>query len=106
MLHFSLNQNMDAISLLKEKQEMKDDNSCLFRSIAYVLEKNAERYLKLRRIIADQIQARPNEFPEVVLGRAPDAYCSWIQTPGAWGGAIELSIFSEYFQAGEFSYMM
>ena len=82
---------------------MKDDNSCLFRSISYVFEKTPERYLKLRKVIADQIQSRPEDFPEVVLGRDPQAYCSWIQTAGAWGGAIELSIFSDYFKAGAFA---
>jgi len=32
-----------------------------------------------------------------MLERQPDAYCNWIQREDSWGGGIELSILSTYF---------
>ncbi|TPX66553.1 hypothetical protein SpCBS45565_g04363 [Spizellomyces sp. 'palustris'] len=79
-------------------QEMKDDNSCLFRSIGYVLERSPEVVNKLRKIVADTIINDPINYNEAILGRNPVAYREWILQPNSWGGAIELAIFSDHFQ--------
>ncbi|KAJ3205338.1 ubiquitin-specific protease otu1 [Clydaea vesicula] len=81
-------------------REMEDDNSCLFRSIGYVIEKNFEKknLTRLRNIISEEIKKDPIEFNELVLGQPILKYCDWIKKETSWGGAIELKIFSEYFQ--------
>ncbi|KAI8819396.1 uncharacterized protein EV422DRAFT_111109 [Fimicolochytrium jonesii] len=84
----------DGILLVRE---MKDDNSCLFRSIGYVLERFPENTSKYRQIIADTIQ-RDATYSEAILGREPSKYRSWILEPNSWGGAIELAILSDHFQ--------
>ena len=40
----------------------------------------------------------PVNYPEVVLGRPPMEYVSWILEPHSWGGGIELAILSDHFQ--------
>ena len=52
---------------------------------------------ELRSIIAQNIQAASDVYSEVVLDQPIDKYCRWIQTPDAWGGAIELGILSKHF---------
>lgn len=32
-----------------------------------------------------------------MLGRPNDEYCEWIRKPASWGGAIEVSILSNYY---------
>ena len=83
-------------------REMKDDNSCLFRSIAYVLERNVEFHYKQRQIVRDYILEHPIDYPTVILGRDPIEYCNWITDLNSWGGGIELAIFSEYYKTGNF----
>ncbi|KAJ1565199.1 ubiquitin-specific protease otu1, partial [Nowakowskiella sp. JEL0078] len=78
-------------------QEMKDDNSCLFHSIGYVLEGTPDAVSKLRKIVAEEISSNP-DFSEAILGKSRQSYIEWISQPKSWGGAIELSIFSKYYQ--------
>ena len=40
---------------------------------------------------------RPETYSEAVLGKPNREYAEWIQRPQSWGGAIELSIFSEIY---------
>ena len=76
---------------------MPDDNSCLFRAFNSAYFGAMDNMHELRSIIAQAIQADPETFSAVVLERAPDDYCRWIQTPDAWGGQIELEILSKHF---------
>ncbi|CAO3703270.1 unnamed protein product [Rhizopus stolonifer] len=76
---------------------MEDDNSCLFRSIGYVLCRDTTMSNELRNVIVERIKSDPVSYPDVVLGQDRDAYIQWIQKPTSWGGAIELSIFSTHF---------
>ena len=76
---------------------MPDDNSCLFRAFNSAYFGAMDNMHELRSIIAQAIQADPETFSDVVLERAPDDYCRWIQTPDAWGGQIELEILSKHF---------
>ncbi|MCJ1373777.1 ubiquitin-specific protease otu1 [Loxospora ochrophaea] len=77
---------------------MPDDNSCLFRAFGTAFfGAQLDNMTELRSIIASTIQADPTTYPPVVLEKSPDDYCRWIQTPDAWGGAIELSILSSHF---------
>ena len=76
---------------------MPDDNSCLFRAFNSAYFGAMDNMTELRSIIAQNIQANPDEYPCVVLEKDPDAYCRWIQTESSWGGAIELNILSRHF---------
>lgn len=99
-------------------REIPDDNSCLFNSIGYVLENlclyKAQQlrdsikryayaliveffYLLLLLVAAEYILARPLIYTTAVLGRNPVDYARWIRQSDKWGGAIELSIFSEIY---------
>lgn len=76
---------------------MPDDNSCLFRAFGSAFFGEMDNMTELRSIIAQNIQANPDIYPQVVLEQKPDDYCRWIQTEDAWGGAIELDILSKHF---------
>lgn len=76
---------------------MPDDNSCMFRAFGSAFFGIMDNMTELRSIVAQNIQAQPAKYPAVVLDKQPDDYCRWIQTEDAWGGAIELDIFSRHF---------
>ncbi|KAI8911063.1 ubiquitin thioesterase OTU1-like protein [Gorgonomyces haynaldii] len=77
---------------------MKDDNSCLFRSISYLMTKDPEQHADYRQLVANVIMSDPDRYNAVFLGRSNQEYCQWILNPKSWGGAIEISIFSEQLQ--------
>ena len=76
---------------------MPDDNSCLFRAFGSAFFGEMDNMTELRSIIAQNIQANPELYPQVVLEQKPDDYCRWIQSEDAWGGAIEMDILSKHF---------
>lgn len=39
----------------------------------------------------------PSSYCEAFLGKPNKEYCEWIQKPNSWGGAIELSVLSEFY---------
>lgn len=77
---------------------MPDDNSCLFRAFGNAFLPDMDNMTELRSIIAQYIQSHPDTHSAVILEQNPDDYCRWIQTPDAWGGAIELDILSRHFE--------
>jgi len=77
---------------------MPDDNSCLFRAFGTaVLPGDDQSMTELRSLVASTIQEQSDVYTQVVLEQKPDDYCRWIQTEEAWGGGIELSILSKFF---------
>jgi ubiquitin thioesterase OTU1 len=77
---------------------MPDDNSCMFRALgSAVLSDNLDSMTELRSLVAQAIQADPEQYNEAILQRSPDAYCEWISYSDSWGGGIELSILSQHF---------
>ncbi|TDZ19709.1 Ubiquitin thioesterase OTU1 [Colletotrichum sidae] len=76
---------------------MPDDNSCLFTAFGGALPGKQMEAKELRRMIADYIRKHPEDYSEAVLGMPVDKYCRTMQDPDRWGGAIELSIFSDLF---------
>jgi ubiquitin thioesterase OTU1 len=77
---------------------MPDDNSCLFRAIASAVMSGLDMMTEMRSIVAQTVQANPEKYTKAVLdNKNPDDYCRWIQTEDAWGGQIELDIFSRHF---------
>uniref|UniRef100_M4BZ26 Ubiquitin thioesterase OTU n=1 Tax=Hyaloperonospora arabidopsidis (strain Emoy2) TaxID=559515 RepID=M4BZ26_HYAAE len=81
------------------RRVMPADNSCLFHSIGYALRKTREEggSSRMRELIRDTILANPEEYSEVFLGRPVYEYCAWIMDDKSWGGEIELSILSTYY---------
>ncbi|MCJ1481897.1 ubiquitin-specific protease otu1 [Schaereria dolodes] len=77
---------------------MPDDNSCLFRAFGSAFFGAMDNMTELRSLIAQNIQAHPDIYPQVVLEKPPDEYARWIQNEDAWGGAIELDILSKHFE--------
>ncbi|KAM8975510.1 ubiquitin thioesterase OTU1 [Pelodytes ibericus] len=77
------------------------DNSCLFTSVFYVVEGgiyDPDQAPELRSLIASIVSSDPEKYSEAVLGKSNEEYCAWIQREDTWGGAIEVSILSRYFQ--------
>lgn len=78
-------------------RNVPDDNACLFNAITYALQGTFKwSGLNLRDIVASTVEANPQTYDELVLGRTPAKYCEWIRKEDAWGGAIELGILSKY----------
>nr|ALS04496.1 ubiquitin thioesterase OTU1 [Acartia pacifica] len=78
------------------------DNSCLFTSINYSMcgqMVDSANVQFMREIIATTVAGDPVTYNEAFLGKPNHSYCSWILTKDAWGGAIEVQILAEYFQA-------
>jgi len=54
---------------------------------------------ELRNLIAKSVSGDPQTYNPVFLGGSNSDYCNWILDKEHWGGAIELSILSKYYQA-------
>ncbi|XP_044953609.1 OVARIAN TUMOR DOMAIN-containing deubiquitinating enzyme 2 [Hordeum vulgare subsp. vulgare] len=79
------------------RRVIPSDNSCLFNAVGYVMENNKNKAPELRQVIAAAVASDPEKYNEAFLGKPNEAYCAWILDPEKWGGAIELSILSEYY---------
>ncbi|CAD7004829.1 ubiquitin thioesterase OTU1 [Ceratitis capitata] len=81
------------------KKVVPADNSCLFTSIRFVLNGRIdnEGSEMMRHIIAQEVSADPQVYNDAVLGKSNAEYCAWIQKSDSWGGAIEVSILSNYY---------
>ena len=42
--------------------------------------------------------SNPEEYNSAILGKNPEDYCKWISNKETWGGGIEISILSKFFQ--------
>ncbi|KAJ1503009.1 hypothetical protein HMI54_008487 [Coelomomyces lativittatus] len=74
-----------------------DDNQCLFHCISYLID-TKKNVMQLRTLITEWIQTHSDKYSEPILGKPIQQYQEWIMKPTSWGGAIELAIFSEYYQ--------
>ncbi|NWY03317.1 OTU1 thioesterase, partial [Nothoprocta ornata] len=77
------------------------DNSCLFTSVSYVVEGgvfDAACAPEMRGLIAHIVASDPEAYSEAVLGKTNQEYCEWIRKEETWGGAIEVSILSKFYQ--------
>ncbi len=81
------------------RREVDADNSCLFSSMAYLLDRenfNEESSLRFRQIIIDYLL--DDNFDSNLLDEPKDKYIEFIQNPKNWGGALEVKMFSDIFQ--------
>ncbi|TRY57403.1 hypothetical protein DNTS_026599 [Danionella cerebrum] len=53
---------------------------------------------EMRGLIAQIVASDPTAYSEAVLGKTNADYCSWICRDDTWGGAIEVSILSKFYQ--------
>ncbi|XP_057620724.1 ubiquitin thioesterase OTU1-like [Chionomys nivalis] len=77
------------------------DNSCLFTSLYYVVEGgvlNPGCAPDMRRLIAQIVASNPDLYSEAILGKTNEEYCEWIKRDDTWGGTIEISILSKFYQ--------
>ncbi|XP_030231001.1 ubiquitin thioesterase OTU1 [Gadus morhua] len=77
------------------------DNSCLFTSVSYAVEGGVydpSCSAELRRLIGRTVAGDPAAYSEAVLGKTNEEYCAWIGRDDTWGGAIEVSILSRFYQ--------
>ncbi|KAJ7516009.1 hypothetical protein O6H91_22G038600 [Diphasiastrum complanatum] len=63
----------------------------------YVMEHNKHKAFELRKVIATTVMSDSETYTEAFLEMPNDAYCQWILNHEKWGGAIELSILSNYY---------
>lgn len=92
-----------------EKKTMPRDNSCLFHSIYHLLVINAassssssssiKSPFALRELIANMVACDPTKYNTVFLGSPNELYQQHILNENTWGGAVEINIFSQHFQA-------
>ena len=87
----------DGTILLKK---IDDDNSCLFNAISFCcdnMETGSDKVEELREIISGIVLSSPDIYNEGILGKKPDLYCEYIMGKNTWGGDIEISILSKYY---------
>jgi ubiquitin thioesterase OTU1 len=81
------------------RREVDADNSCLFSSVAYLIDRanfGEQSSLKFRQIIIDYLL--DDKFDSTLLDQPKDQYIEFIQNPKNWGGALEVKMFSEIFK--------
>ncbi|XP_051825190.1 ubiquitin thioesterase OTU1-like [Antechinus flavipes] len=77
------------------------DNSCLFTSVYYVVEGGVldpTHAPEMRNLIAETVASDPEFYCEAFLEKTNQEYCEWIRRDDTWGGAIEISILSKFYQ--------
>ena len=81
-----------------KKKDIPADNSCLFNAVNFAINQNADSPEIIRGIISSEIKFNQEEYNSAVLDKDPEEYCKWIMKKETWGGGIELSILSKFFQ--------
>ncbi|KMZ59325.1 Ubiquitin thioesterase OTU1 [Zostera marina] len=86
---------MDGIAV---RRVIPSDNSCIFNAVGFIMDHDKHKAQELRQVIAATVSSDPEKYNEVFLGKSNASYCQWILDNQKWGGAIELSILSEYYK--------
>jgi len=79
------------------RRSVPADNSCLFASISYCMEKKVSGARELRELAASIIASDPDKYDEVFLGESNESYIKRLLKPDTWGSALEIAILSEHF---------
>ncbi|XP_065051185.1 ubiquitin thioesterase OTU1-like isoform X2 [Rhopilema esculentum] len=75
------------------------DNSCLFASLSFLLfGGDTSLASEMRSLAANCIISDPANFNEALLGKPVKEYCDWLLNPSNWGGAIEITSLSKYYE--------
>uniref|UniRef100_A0A6A7FM20 Ubiquitin thioesterase OTU n=1 Tax=Hirondellea gigas TaxID=1518452 RepID=A0A6A7FM20_9CRUS len=96
--HKNVDKKYDDFTMIR--RVIPSDNSCLFAAVLYAMEKtrDSNNIFELRQIIASVVLSDPQTYTEGLLGKPNTAYAQWIMNPERWGGSIELSILSSYYE--------
>ena len=89
------------MELITIRREVDADNSCLFSSIAYTIDREnygADSGLKFRQIIVDHLLSNKSQHCTDLLELPKDQYIEYIIDPRNWGGAMEVKMFSDIFK--------
>ncbi|XP_055040321.1 ubiquitin thioesterase OTU1 [Misgurnus anguillicaudatus] len=89
------------LSPVLQRRVVPADNSCLFTSVHFVMEGGVYDPAcapEMRGLIAQIVASDPTAYSEAVLGKTNEDYCAWIRRDDTWGGAIEVSILSKFYQ--------
>jgi len=89
------------MELITIRREVDADNSCLFSSIAYTIDREnygADSGLKFRQIIVDYLLSNKSQLYNELLDLPKDQYIEFIIDPKNWGGAMEVKMFSDIFK--------
>ena len=68
-------------------EKMRDDNSCLFHGVAWLLDAQSSP-AGMRQTIAAAVAGSPNRWNEATLGKPPREYVAFITDPTKWGGQV------------------
>lgn len=92
-------QQPDEFGLVMKRKTIISDNSCLFRAIAYAMERGCrDKANELRLLITQYILNNPNKYKPPLLELPAHEYCAWILDERNWGGAIELDILAQHYK--------
>lgn len=97
LLRANENEIIDYSKYSIKKKDIPADNSCLFNAVNFAINQNLESPEIIRGIITSEILSNPNDYNAAVLDKDPEEYCDWISRGDSWGGGIELSILSKFF---------
>lgn len=86
------------------RRAIPSDNSCVFNAVGFTMDHDKHKAQELRQVIAATVSSDPEKYNEAFLGKSNAKYCQWILDNEKWGGAIELSILSEYYKREIASY--
>ena len=76
------------------------DNSCLYNCFGYLLLRSLCMSTRLREVCSKVAADESEKYNSAVLGREIDDYKVWVTKPDTWGGEVEISILSAYFNIG------
>lgn len=92
--------SFSSLHRIPKRIEVPDDNSCLFNAVSYCFENHTfDMSTVLREITSSIILSNPELYNEAMLGKGNQEYSEWISKPTSWGGAIEISVLSNYYEA-------
>lgn len=96
----ALQDQINASSGTLMRKVVPANNSCLFTSIDCVMNNglvDITSASQMRELIAGMVMSDPVTYSTAFLGKSNGDYCSWIMRDDSWGGAIEISILSKYY---------
>jgi len=70
-------------------EKMRDDNSCLFHGISWLLDTNTSP-ATMRQSIAAAVRNNPAQWCEATLGKSPQDYITFITDSTKWGGQVRV----------------
>ena len=86
-------------NLIPLRRHVDADNSCLFSSCGYLIDKSNfsnTTSLMIRNIVVNAIE-KEKKYDITILGQSKKSYIEFIENPSSWGGATELKILSDIY---------